>query len=114
MPSYKLGRDAVATLPGLVNDDIKDVTVNVSAEELDVTVFGEAVLTDASFFAGLIDVTIDVVCTHHTATIGQVGAKTIAGLPSDLDAVVLNVSERVNPRGMVEFTVQYGLTPQDS
>lgn len=112
MPAYKLGRDAVATLPGVSNDDIVDVTVNVSADELDVTVFKATALTAASYQAGLVDITIDVVCRNHTADVGDTGTQTVAGLPSDLDASVLSVSERVTPRGVVEYTVSYGLIPQ--
>lgn len=110
---YKLGRDAVADLPGVTNSDIRDVTINVSADELDVTTFGTTAITEASFMPGLIECTIDVVCTNHTAAVGDTGAQDVAGLPSDLQATVLNISERVTPRGMVEYTINYGLAPAD-
>lgn len=112
MPAYKLGRNAIATVPGVENDDIKDATINVSAEQLDVTVFGSAALTDSKFMAGLVDVTVDVACTNHSATVGQTGPLDIADLPATVDGVVLNISEKVTPRGVVEYTVSYGLTPQ--
>lgn len=112
MPAFKLGRDAVATLPGVDNIDIVDVTVNVTADELDVTTFGTTAITAAKYQAGMIDITIDVTCRHHTADVGETGAQDVAGLPSTLDAVVLNISERVTPRGVVEYTVSYGLIPQ--
>lgn len=111
MPAYKLGRDAVATLPGMDNDDIVDVTVNVTADELDVTTFGTTALTAAKYQAGMIDITIDVTCRNHTADVGDTGAQAVAGLPTTLHAAVLNVSEKVTPRGVVEYTVSYGLVP---
>lgn len=113
MPTYALGRDAVATLPGVNNSDIKDVTINISAEELDVTVFKSTALTQAEYFPGLVDCTIDVTCTAHDAAIGDKGTQAIAGLPTDFDAVVLNIGERIMPRGIVEYTLTYGFTPQD-
>lgn len=107
--TYKLGRDAVATLPGMDNDDIIDVTINVSADELDVTTFGTTAITAPVYMAGLIDVTIDVSCTAHTAVIGNKGTLDVAGLPNGYDAVVVDVKEAVNPKGKAEFTVTYGL-----
>lgn len=111
---YKLGRNAIADLPGVENDDIRDVTINVTAEQIDVTTFGATAITQAEFMAGLVDVTVDVVCTAHTAAVGDTGACDVAGLPTDLDACVLSISETVNPRGIVEFTISYGLVPQDA
>lgn len=110
MPTYKLGRNAVAELPGVDNDDIVDVTLNVSADQLEVTVFKSTAITQAEYMAGLVDITIDVVCRNHTAEVGDQGAQDVAGLPSDLEAVVLSVNEKVTPRGVVEYTVSYGLT----
>lgn len=115
MPTaYKLGRNAVATLPGVSNDDITDVTINVTAEELDVTTFKASAITAAEYQAGMIDITIDVTCRNHTAVVGDTGTQEVADLPSDLDAVVLSVSEKVTPRGVVEYTVAYGLIPQEA
>lgn len=108
--SYKLGRDAVATLPGVENCDIVDVTVSVTADQLDVTTYGTTALTSAKYMAGLVDISIDVTCTNTTATVGQVGEYDIAGLPAtDFDAVVLDVKESASPQGKAEFTVTYGL-----
>lgn len=112
MPTYKLGRNAIANVPGVENDDIKDATINVSAEQLDVTVFGGDALTDSKFMAGLVDVTVDVTCTDHSAVAGQIGTLDIAALPDTVDGVVLNVSEKATPRGVVEYTVSYGITPK--
>ena len=110
MAKYKMGRACVATIPGISNNDIKDVTVNASATELDVTTFpATGSLTDAEYMPGLIDVTIDVTCTHTTATVGQVGEQDVANIDSSLAAVVLDVKESVSPKGIVEYTVTYGL-----
>lgn len=107
--TYKLGRDAVSTLPGMANDDIVDVTVNVSAEQLEVTTYGANPVTAPVYMAGLIDITIDVTCTDHSAAIGDQGAQVVAHLPAEYDAVVLDVKESANPKGRAEFTVTYGL-----
>lgn len=107
--TYKLGRDAVTDLPGMQNCDIIDVTVNVSADQLDVTTYGATALTEPVYMAGLVDISIDVSCTNTTATIGQRGAFDVASLPSDFDAIVLDVKESANPQGKAEFTVTYGL-----
>lgn len=112
MPAYKLGRDAVATLPGVSNADIVDVTINVTGDQLDVTTLGTTAVTAAKYQAGMVDITIDVTCRHHSATVGETGAQDVADLPTDLDAAVLSISERVTPRGVVEYTVSYGLIPQ--
>ena len=107
--TYKLGRDAVSDLPGLDNCDIVDVTANVSADQLDVTTYGATALTVPVFMAGLVDVSIDVVCTATTANIGDRGPAGVASLPQEVDAVVLDVKRSANPQGKVEFTVTYGL-----
>jgi hypothetical protein len=107
--TYKLGRDAVTELPGLANCDIIDVTVNVSADQLDVTTYGATALTEPVYMAGLVDVSIDVTCTETTATIGQRGAFDVASLPDTFDAIVLDVKESASPQGKAEFTVTYGL-----
>jgi hypothetical protein len=115
MPKYKLGRACVATLPGVENNDIKDVTVNASATELDVTTFPTSgSLTRADYMPGLVDVTIDVTCTDTTATVGMTGAQDVANIDTELEAVVLDVKESVSPKGVVEYTVTYGLQmPED-
>lgn len=108
---YKLGRDAVADLPGVDNGDIRDATINVAADELDVTTFLAVAITEAAFMPGLTECTIDVVCMNHSAAVGDTGPQTIAGLPSELEATVLNIADRVTPRGVVEYTISYGLSP---
>lgn len=112
--TYKLGRDAVADLPGMSNDDIIDVTINVAANQLDVTTYKSSPLTEWEYMAGLTDITIDVKCTHHTCAVGDTGAYSVADLPTDLDCSVLEIKEKPNMKGMVEYTISYGLTPKSS
>lgn len=109
--SYKLGRDAVATLPGVVNDDVISVTVNVSGNQLDVTTFKATPLTQWEYMVGLVDITFDVTCTSTDATVGDVGACNVAGLGDGdgLEATVLEIKQSVTPKGKVEYTVSYGL-----
>lgn len=111
MPTYKLGRDCVATLPGVANDDIIDVTINVSGNQLDVTTFKTTALTQWEYMAGLVDITIDVKATHCSGEVGDVGTCDVADLPSDLQATILDIKIKPNMKGMVEYTVSYGLQP---
>lgn len=108
--SYKLGRDAVCTLTGVTNDNVMNVTINASATQIDVTTFKDVPLTHWDYMAGLIDATIDVTCTSHEATVGDRAAATIAGI-TGLDAVVLEIKESVTPKGVLEYTISYGLVP---
>jgi len=108
--TYKLGRDCVNTLPGVENDDIIDCTINVSAADLDVTVFKATPITELVHMAGIIDISIDVNCTHATGAVGDEGTMDVAGLPSDLNAVILDIQEKPNMKGKVEYTVKYGVT----
>lgn len=110
--TYKLGRDAIADLPGMANDDIRDVTVTVSADELEVTTFATTVRTHSVYMTGLLDATFDVTCVEHTATLGQRGPATILSLDG-LDAIVLDIKESATPKGVAEFTVTYGVIPTD-
>jgi len=107
--TYKLGRDAVATIPGVANCDIIDVTVNVTADQLDITTYGATALTAPKYLAGLVDISIDVMCTNHDAAVGDRGTIDVASIPSGFDAVVLDVKESANPQGKADFTVTYGL-----
>jgi hypothetical protein len=107
--TYKLGRDCVAELPGMSNDDIIDVTINVTADQLDVTVFKSTPLTQWEYMAGLIEITIDVTCTNVDGAVGDVGTYDVAGLPADLEACILEIKEKPTPKGKVEYTVSYGL-----
>jgi hypothetical protein len=107
--TYKLGRDCINVLPGVVNDDIIDATINVSAADLDVTVFKATAITELVHMAGIIDITIDVNCTNVD---GDEGAMEIAGLDDiqDLNAVILDIQEKPNMKGKVEYAVKYGVT----
>lgn len=108
--TYKLGRDCINDLPGVDNDDIIDCTINVSAADLDVTVFKATAIEELVHMAGIIDISIDVNCTHVTGAVGDEGAMDIAGLPNDLNAVILDIQEKPNMKGKVEYTVKYGVT----
>lgn len=110
--TYKLGRDAVADLPGVANDDIISVTANLSAAELEVTTFKSTAITHSVYTTGLIDATFDVTCVNHTAENGDRGPATILSL-TGLDAIVVDIKESVTPRGVVEYTVTYGVIPSD-
>ena len=110
--TYKLGRDAVADLPGVDNDDISNVTATVSAAELEVTTFKATVLTHSVYMPGLLDATLDVSCVKHTAALGDRAAAIILSLDG-LDAIVLDIKESATPKGVVEYTVTYGVIPSD-
>lgn len=111
--SYKLGRDCVATLPGVENDNIIDVTINVTANQLDITTFKAVPLTQWEYMAGIVDITVDVKCTSFDGVVGDTGAALIAGLPTDLECSVLDVKEKPNIRGVVEYSVSYGFQQPD-
>jgi hypothetical protein len=110
--TYKLGRDCINVLPGVVNDDIIDATINVSAADMDVTVFKATAITELVHMAGIIDITIDVNCTNVDGVVGDEGAMEIAGLDDiqDLNAVILDIQEKPNMKGKVEYAVKYGVT----
>jgi hypothetical protein len=108
--TYKLGRDCVNTIPGVQNDDIIDCTINVSAADLDVTVFKATAIEELVHMAGIIDISIDVNCTHVTGAVGDEDVMDVAGLPAALNAVILDIQEKPNMKGKVEYTVKYGVT----
>lgn len=112
--TYKLGRDCVNTLPGVENDDIIDCTINVSAADLDVTVFKATAIDELVHMAGIIDISIDVNCTHVDGVEGDEGAMDVAGLPTDLHAVILDIQEKPNLKGKVEYAVKYGVTEPEA
>lgn len=117
MPSaiYKMGRDCVATVPGVSNNDIIDVDVNVQGNEIDVTTFAATgSVTEVKTMIGLADVSFDVNCTAHNATVGQTGPLTLAHLDDTLSAVVLDIKlNGVTPKGLVQYTVSYGVFVDD-
>lgn len=109
--SYKLGRDCIADVPGVANDDIVDATINVTGNDLDVTCFKATAVSELVHMVGLVEITIDVNCTHVSGVIGDEGSFDIAGLPNtDFNLTILDIKEKPNLRGKVDYTVSYGFT----
>lgn len=107
--TYKLGRDCIADVPGVANDDIIDATISVSGGDLDVTCFKATAVTEIVHMVGMVDITIDVNCTNVTGEIGDQDAFDIAGLPNTgYELVILDIKEKPNLKGKVEYTVSYG------
>ena len=67
MAKYKLGKNALLTAPGVSLDNVVDVDLNASGDEVDITVFGD---TEKQIGCGLLDVTVEVTATQHSATVG--------------------------------------------
>lgn len=112
MPTFILGRDQVASLPGVENDDIEQVTITYAGDELDATVFGAAPLTAMVTQVGLVDISIECTCTDHTAARGQKGSFEVGNSTSaDLvaDAVVMEIKKTVTPKGREGYTISYSL-----
>jgi hypothetical protein len=103
MAKYKLGKLALITAPGVTLDDVVDVDLNASGDEVDITVFGD---TEKQIGCGLLDVTVEVTATNHSAIVGQVGPITVGGL-SAVSCVVLDVKNTVSPKGRHEYTISY-------
>lgn len=107
MATFKLGKNAVITPPtGIAEDDIVDVEVSCSGDELDVTVFGD---TEMRVQPGLADVTFDITCTNHTTSQGAVSTITVGGF-SAVDVVVTKIDSKATPKGRWEYTVSYAVT----
>ncbi len=115
MPTYILGRDQVADIPGVDNDDIKRVTIRASGTENDITVFTATALTTSLSQVSLVDVSVECVCTHHTAAVGDDGDFEVADIEGVADwGVHLHVSDirmNVTPKGMKEYTISYVVAP---
>lgn len=103
MAKYKLGKNSLITAPGVDLDNVVDVDINASGDEVDITVFGD---TEKQVGCGLLDVTVEVTATSHTATVGATGPITVGGM-SALGCVVLDVKEKASPKGRHEFTITY-------
>ena len=113
--TYKLGRDSIADIPGVENDDIIDATINVSAADLDVTAFKITPLTELVHMAGLVEITIDVNATNVDGAVGLQDTFDIAGLPNTgFELVILDVKDKVTPKGKVEYTVTYGFAEAEA
>jgi hypothetical protein len=113
MPTYKLGRSCVADVPGIVNDDIMDVDMNVQGTEEDVTVFKSTAVTNIETMVTLADVSFDVTCTAHDCAVGDEGDFVLAGMDTEdngLQAVVLDIKMAgLTPKGVQQWTVSYGV-----
>lgn len=103
MAKYKLGKSALLTAPGVDLDNVVDVDLNASGDEVEITVFGD---TEKQVGCGLLDVTVEVTATSHTATVGMTGAVSVGGM-SALGCVVLDIKDKVTPKGRHEYTISY-------
>ena len=109
MAKYKLGKNAVSTPPtGVINDNIVDAEISCSGDELDTTVFGD---TETQVTPGLADVTIDLIVTSHSTSVGATGTITAAGFTA-LPVVVTGIDSKVSPKGRFEYTVSYAVTTE--
>ena len=106
MAKYKLGKTALITAPGVDLDNVVDVDINASGDEVDITVFGD---TEKQIGCGLLDVTVEVTATSHTASVGQSGAITVGGLTA-VGCVVIDDKSKVSPKGSHEYTISYAPT----
>jgi len=106
MAKYKLGKNSLITAPGVILDNVVDVDLNASGDEVDITVFGD---TEKQVGCGLLDVTVDVTATQHSTTVGATGAITVGGMTS-VGCVVLDVKNKVSPKGRNEYTITYAPT----
>lgn len=107
MATFKIGKNAVITPPsGLIDDDIVDVEISCSGDELDVTVFGDS---EMKVQPGLADVTIDITCTNHTTSQGATSTISVAGFVA-LPVVVTKIDAKATPKGRWEYTVSYAPT----
>ena len=106
MAKYKLGKNSLVTAPGVILDNVVDVDVNASGDEVDITVFGD---TEQQIGCGLLDVTVEVTATSHSTSVGATGPITVGGL-SSVACVVLDVKNKVSPKGRHEYTITYAPT----
>jgi hypothetical protein len=106
MAKYKLGKNALLTAPGVSLDNVIDVDLNASGDEVDITVFGD---TEKQIGCGLLDVTVEVTATQHSATVGATGPITVGGMTA-VGCVVLDVKNKVSPKGRNEYTISYAPT----
>jgi hypothetical protein len=106
MAKFKLGKNALLTAPGVILDNVIDVDLNASGDEVDITVFGD---TEKQIGCGLLDVTVEVTATQHAATVGQTGTITVGGMTA-VNSVVMDVKNKVSPKGRNEYTISYAPT----
>jgi hypothetical protein len=110
MARYKLGKNALVTAPGVVLADVVDVDLNASGDEVDITVFGD---TEKQIGCGLLDVTVEITATNHSASVGQTGSVIVGGM-TGVGCVVLDVKNKVTPKGRHEYTITYAPAPSAS
>ena len=106
MAKYKLGKNALLTAPGVSLDNVVDVDLNASGDEVDITVFGD---TEKQIGCGLLDVTVEVTATQHSTAVGATGPITVGGM-SAVGCVVIDVKNKVSPKGRNEYTISYAPT----
>ncbi len=114
MPTYIIGRDQVTTAPGVLNDNIRSVSLTVQGNEQDVTVFKSTALTQMETMIGLVEISFEVNCTATTATVGMSGAFVVGNLDGDdmeIVAEVTDVKRTTTPKGVDEFSVSYSVRP---
>lgn len=102
MARYNLGKNALVTAPGVDLDNVVDVDVNASGDEVDITVFGD---DEKKIGCGLLDVTVEITATSHSAVVGARG--TVEAGHFSLDCTVLDVKQKVTPKGRHEYTISY-------
>lgn len=111
--TYLLGRDQVSTIPGVENDDIEQVTITLAGDELDATVFEQTSLTEMKTQVGLVDISIECTCTHHSAVRGDTGTfevgNTKAGNLDGAQAIVMEIKKTITPKGRAGYTISYSL-----
>ena len=100
MAKYKLGKSSLVTAPGVILDNVIDVDLNASGDEVDITVFGD---TEKQIGCGLLDVTV----------VGSTGPVTVGGMTA-VGCVVLDVKTKVSPKGRNEYTISYAPTVASS
>jgi hypothetical protein len=104
---FKLGKNALLTPPsGLSVDDVMDVNINVSGDELDATVFGDS---ESLVTPGLADVTFEITATNHTTAQGATGTITVAGFTA-MPVMLEKIDGKVSPKGKWEYTLTYSPT----
>jgi hypothetical protein len=110
MAKYKLGKNADLITPpnGIIRDNVVDVEISCSGDELDVTVFGDS---ETKVQPGLADVTIDLTVTSHSTSVGATGTITVAGFTA-LPVVVTGIDSKVSPKGRFEYTVSYAVATE--
>jgi hypothetical protein len=117
MPShtYKLGKDATFSGPGISNDDVKSVTITKeTAAEADVTTRASGSEKEFAFVRS--QTNIEVVVLNHSATQGATGSVTVTNGFLSAGGVyqVMSISEPQELDGAIESTITLRKTPGGS